>query len=288
MIWLVGNRGMLGREIEELLQERGLPFAGTDREVDITDSGRLRAFARDRSIEWIINCAAYTAVDRAEDEPDAARAINAEGPGKLADVAREKGIKLIHISTDYVYDGTKASPYTEDDDTGPLSVYGKSKLEGEHFIRDVLAGYYILRTAWLFGRYGGNFVHTMLHLFNEKDIVEVVADQRGSPTYSFDLAETVLRIVEQDSDRFGIYHYTNRGDTSWFGFANEIYRISRRRGIISRDVRIMPVTSDAFPRRAARPQNSVLSKAKIEETFGLKIPLWQDALERFLDRLAKR
>jgi len=204
MIWLIGNKGMLGTEVESLLIKYRLPYVATDREIDITDCRALRQFSEDKQLYWIINCAAYTAVDKAENEPDLAFKLNADGPLNIARIAGEKQAKLIHISTDYVFDGTKEGAYVEKDSPNPISVYGGSKYEGEKNIQKSLNEYFILRSAWLYGKHGNNFVHTMLRFFREKVEIRVVGDQWGSPTYAPDLAEAILGIVMMNSEAYGI------------------------------------------------------------------------------------
>jgi dTDP-4-dehydrorhamnose reductase len=286
MVWLVGNRGMLGTEIEAILVKRGFEYLASDREVDITDFKALNDFIEDKSIDWIVNCAAYTDVDKAEDDPDTAYAVNAQGPQNLAKIAGERRIKFIHLSTDYVFDGNKREEYLETDEPNPLSVYGKGKLKGEEYIRGLISEYYIIRVAWLFGKHGENFVYTMLQLFNDRDLVRVVSDQFGSPTYCYDLAELIVKIIQDDEKKYGVYHFTNRGVTSWYMFAKEIYRLSREYKLTESDVNIVPVGTNNYPTRAERPINSSMSKEKIERAFDIEIPSWQYALRRFLHDLA--
>ncbi len=282
MIWLVGNRGMLGTEVEELLRQHDLPYFASDREVDITDPGLLQDFASNKPLSWIINCSAYTAVDQAEDEPELAFRINAEGPRNLAGIARDKEAKLIHISTDYVYDGTKEGRYTETDPPNPLGVYGASKYQGEVHIQNLLKAHFILRTSWLYGKRGNNFVTTMLRLFKERDEVRVVGDQWGSPTYAPDLAAALLEIVRADSDAYGIYHFTNEGTVSWFDFACEIYRLARQEDLLKKEVRLVRIRTEEYPTKARRPRNSPMSKSKIRRTFQIAIRPWQAGLGDFL------
>ena len=227
MIWLVGNKGMLGREVESLPQNKELPYIASDQEIDITNLDELRIFSADKPISWIINCAAYTAVDKAEDEPvpDLAFKINAAGPHNIAEIANNKGAKLIHLSTDYVFDGTKTGAYVETDPPHPLGVYAQSKYQGEVNFAETLSEYFIIRTAWLYGKQGNNFVTTMLRLFKERDEVSVVGDQWGSPTYAPDLAAVILKIISLNSDAYGIYNFTNEGKITWYDFAQEIHRI---------------------------------------------------------------
>ncbi len=287
MIWLIGNRGMLGSEVEALLRETGREYSLSDKEVDITSPEALSNFARDKRISWIINCSAYTAVDRAEDEPESAFGINSRGVGNIARIANEKRARLIHISTDYVFDGEQNEPYTEDDSTRPTSVYGKSKLMGEEEILKAVSDHFIIRTAWLYGKSGPNFVHTMLRLFNERDEVRVVNDQRGSPTFAVDLARAIIKIVGDDSHKYGIYHYTNEGIISWYDFACEIYRLVREYALTKRDVKIIPITTGEYPTRAIRPKDSSLSKEKIQRELGVECRNWKEALEEFLKEFSR-
>jgi len=287
MIWLIGNRGMLGSDVEELLSYGNMDFIVTDIDVDITDYRALNSFASERKIDWIINCAAYTAVDRAEDEPEKAFMVNADGPKNIAKIAFDKGAKLIHISTDYVFDGKKDATYTEDDVPDPLCVYGKSKLAGERNIQSLTDTYFIVRTEWLYGKNGNNFVHTMLKLFDERDTVSVVEDQWGSPTYSKDLANAIFRIVKKESVGYGIYHFTNEGKTNWYGFAKEIYERARERGLLNRECSLVPIKTQEYPTKAVRPKNSCLSKDKIKTVFELEIRDWKNALMDFIDEIQK-
>ncbi|MDP2791000.1 MAG: dTDP-4-dehydrorhamnose reductase, partial [Rectinemataceae bacterium] len=241
MIWLIGNKGMLGTELSECFVWNGMEFFGTDRECDIVDPVALHAACAGKNVRWIINCAAYTAVDKAEDEPELARRINAAGPGNIAAVAKEIGAKLIHISTDYVFDGAGTKPYEEDDPVGPTGMYGQTKVEGEVLVRTACPEHFILRTAWLYGMYGNNFVQTMLKLLESKDSIGVVADQRGSPTWARDLSEAIAAIVMRDSTEYGTYHFTDEGDISWHDFALEIQRLGLRYGILSHAIPVKPL-----------------------------------------------
>lgn len=286
MIWLIGNRGMLGSDVEMLLKRRSVSYVATDAEVDITDPAALRDFAAGRGVTRIINCSAYTAVDRAEDDPDRAMAINADGVMNIARVAVGCGAVLTHVSTDYVFDGEKNGAYLEDDPTGPAGAYGRSKLEGERNIASAANEYYIVRTAWLYGTQGNNFVRTMLRLFSERDEVRVVADQWGSPTFTRDLAAALVTITGGALARYGIYHYTNEGRTSWFEFAKEIYALGRRHGIVRRDVAIVPIPTSGYPTKAKRPMNSYLSKDKIKREPGIECRGWKEALEECIREMA--
>lgn len=282
MIWLIGNKGMLGSEVEPLLGESGRECVVSDKEVDITDYNQLRDFAGEKTISWIVNCSAYTAVDRAEDEPEAARAVNSRGVQNIARLASEKKARLIHISTDYVFDGTKDGAYTEEDSPNPRGVYGSSKLEGEKSIQGALEEYFILRTAWLYGENGPNFVNTMLHLFGGRNEVRVVDDQWGSPTFAIDLAGAIVRIIEKRADRYGIFHFTNEGRTNWYEFAKEIHQLARERGIVQKEVNIVPIPTEQYPTRAVRPRNSLLSKEKIKRELGVECREWKIALEEYI------
>jgi dTDP-4-dehydrorhamnose reductase len=286
MIWIIGT-GMLGTELLHLCDAKNLAYIHTDREIDITDKDVLLSFAEEKHhekpITSIINCAAYTNVNKAEDDADICYRINAEGARNVSLAAEKTNADLIHISTDYVFRGTSAVPYQESDETDPITIYGKSKRDGERYIKH--PGSYIIRTAWLYGKYGNNFVKTMIQLMNERDSVSVVNDQQGSPTWAFDLAQTILKILERSkNDRvpYGMYHYTNEGSITWYSFAKEIYQIARELGIVNRDCKIRPCTTAEYPTRAVRPQYSVLDKSKIKKALGEPIPQWDLSLKEFL------
>jgi len=294
LIWLIGNKGMLGTELSLLLEKSSLPFVGTDREVDITDTTALKKFAENQSINWIINCAAYTAVDKAEDDVENCRRLNTQGAGSIAVCAKSIGARLIHISTDYVFDGKgiKADgadiprPYREDDATVPIGVYGLTKRDGEIAVLENNPHSYIIRTAWLYGEYGNNFVHTMLRLMNERDEVKVVNDQRGSPTWTVDLARTVIAFIKTEMSGkdvpYGIYNYTNDGEITWFDFAKEIFKQGREQRLITKDCGVKPCTSSEYPAKVKRPAYSVLDKSKIKTTLGIEAPAWEKSLKEFL------
>jgi len=292
MIWLVGNRGMLGTELARLFESLAIPFVGTDRELSILDMAALRAFAHGKGLSWIINCAAYTAVDKAEDEVELCTALNVQGPENLARLAREIGARILHISTDYVFSGTPIldqgvpRPYREDDPTGPTGVYGKTKREGEERVLSLSQDNIILRTAWLYGQHGNNFVFTMLRLMKERERIGVVADQRGSPTWAYDLSQAILMLINLKTEKplSGIYHYTNGGETTWYDFAREIFRLGSEQGLLDRDCEISPLTTDQYPTKARRPAYSVLSKEKMK-ALGVAVPHWQDSLTTFMKQL---
>ncbi len=289
MIWLVGNKGMLGTEVAEVLTASGLAWVGSDRETDIRDPQALQSWlsaadgAEGQPIDWIINCSAYTAVDKAEDEEDLARGINALGAGNLARLATAIGARLIHISTDYVFRGDGTRPYIETDAADPQGAYGRTKAEGEALVANLCPRNFIVRTAWLYGQHGPNFVDTMLRLMRERDSIGVVADQRGTPTWAADLAHAIARIIQQDMTGFGIYHYTNAGQATWFEFAQEIQRLGREYGLLDHECRIKPLTTAEYPTRARRPAYSVLCKDKIVAA-GVAVPDWKESLRAFLKR----
>lgn len=289
MIWLIGNKGMLGSDVEKLLQAENLTYWASGRDVDITDYKVLEKFSRDKNVEWLINCSAYTRVDEAEIEKEEAFRINQGGVRNMVLLCLKKQARLIHISTDYVFDGVRSNRefYIEEDEPNPLNVYGKSKLAGEQEIQKFLESYFIIRTAWLYGKNGPNYVKTMLRLFNEKGLIEVVNDQCGSPTYSKDLAQVIIDIVKKKSNYFGIYHYTNEGQTSWFNFAREIYIKAKKLGLLDKEkeVKFIPVSTENYLTLAKRPKNTILCKDKIKQTFNLEIRTWSEALEEFLHNL---
>lgn len=241
--------------------------------LDITDPEAVAAAVRENSIDVIVNCAAYTNVNKAEEEEDLAYRINALAPGILAKAAKEAGALLIHVSTDYVFDGTGHVPYTEDMPVSPLSAYGRTKQAGEQMIMDSGCRYMIFRTAWLYSTFGGNFVQTIYDKTASQPTVNVVSDQIGTPTYAQDLADLLAAIIEEDKlDRTGIYHFTDEGVCSWYDFAKEICDIS---GHLC-DVR--PCRTSDYPSKTKRPHYSVLDKTKVKETFSMEIPHWKDSL----------
>ena len=308
MIWLIGCKGMLGSEVARQLDEKKLPWVGTDKDVDITDPQALFDFTNkietaayfpsdlkreDRKIKWIINCAAYTNVDKAEKEPELAEKLNSTGPLNIARTARAIGAKLIHISTDYVFNGKDNIPYTEDMPKDPLGVYGKTKAAGEENIMKEMNTYYIIRTAWLYGANGKNFVYTISNAMNNHDSVRVVNDQYGTPTYTPDLASVIIRFIDKNDNAkaffgknsapaYGIYNYTNAGKTSWYDFACEIYRLGRKTGRISSDCKIEACSTEEYGAAVERPAYSVLNKDKISKALKLKIPDWENSLEKFI------
>lgn len=281
MIWLVGSRGMLGTEVRDLLQARGHPFLASDAEVDITRADAPAAFLASHRLghlDWIVNCAAYTAVDAAEDEPAKAFAVNETGVRNLCAAARQTGAALLHVSTDYVFDGGKEGAYVEEDTPNPLGVYGESKLRGERAITGSLERYVILRTAWLYGRHGKNFVDTMLRLFRERGGAGVVDDQWGNPTSARDLGRAILAVVERGCPPSGTFHFTGAGRTSWFGFAEQIRAQAIARGLVEAPVLVRPIATAAYPTRARRPANSTLCGKKFHDTYAFDARDWRESL----------
>lgn len=300
---------MLGSEIALQLKENKIPFIGTDREVDITDINQLEKFVKEvetasyfhsetlnrseRQIKWIINCSAYTNVEKAEEDTELAAKLNEQGPRNIARISRTIGAKLIHISTDYVFNGHGTSPYTENLPKDPLGVYGKTKAAGEDAIQKEMNQYYIIRTAWLYGFDGKNFVYTMTKLMNSHDSIKVVCDQKGTPTCAVDLASVIIKLIEKansakeiigpkSAPSFGIYHYTDAGETNWHEFAEEIYRIGKKTGKITQDCSVNSCTTEEYGAKVERPSYSVLSKEKIMKELKIKIPSWESSLEKFM------
>ncbi|MEN8121491.1 MAG: dTDP-4-dehydrorhamnose reductase [Bacteroidota bacterium] len=284
-VLVTGANGQLGKELEYLLvNEKELFFIGTDIDtLDITEKEKVEVFVKENKINFIVNCAAYTAVDLAEDEPQLAFRINAEAPGKLAAVAKENNIGFITVSTDYVFNGEFFKPIDENEKPNPVSVYGKSKLEGEKIAITINPDTIIVRTAWLYSSFGKNFVKTILKLADSRKELSVIDEQVGSPTYARDLAYSIISILKSirsgAGDVSGIYHYSNEGVCSWYDFAKEIIKLSGKNCIVN------PVSSDNYPTKATRPYYSVLNKTKIKTTFKLKIPYWKDSLNQCLNRL---
>lgn len=281
-ILVTGANGQLGSEIREIATDfPGFRFFFTDiRELDLSDKLKIAGFIDKNQIDYVVNCAAYTVVDKAEDDIETCYLINRNCVKNLAEAASEKA-KIIHISTDYVFDGKGYRPYTETDSTNPQSIYGKSKLEGEQVLMKTCPESIIIRTAWLYSAFGSNFVKTMIKLGREKDSLNVVSDQRGTPTYAADLAKAILSIIlfAEMHQLFpaGIYHYSNEGECSWYDFCLEIHKFA---GINT--CRVNPVDTSGYPTKAARPMYSVLDKTKIKSVFQLEIPEWETSLEKLI------
>jgi len=258
--------------------------------VDLTDTATVGSFIDKISPSLVINAAAYTAVDKAESEPEAAFQLNAEGPGKLAVICDDLGLPLIHISTDYVFDGLANSPYLEDATLQPMSTYGASKAAGEKAVADACPHHIILRTAWIYGLEGNNFVKTMLRLGAERDELGIVTDQRGSPTFADDIADALLTIATKisagENNRFGTYHYTNAGATTWHEFAETIFQHAKSAGLKTPSI-LNAITTADYPTPSRRPPCSVLDCSKIERDFKVARPTWQDALSRAMPGILK-
>lgn len=311
MIWLIGSKGMLGQELARAFDQNKMQWVGTDSDVDITSSEALETFAASHDISagrtgnaaskgkhpekitWVINCAGYTAVDKAEDDEETARKVNATGPLNIARTARHIGAKLIHISTDYVFGGEERTPYDDDARKNPLSVYARTKAEGEDAIQKEMTQYYILRTAWLYGFSGANFVYKMTSLMNGQQELKVVDDQRGTPTSASTLSDIIIKIISSSDNAhtlfgknaaipYGIYNCTDAGEASWFEFAQKIYEYGKKYGRITGSCEISACTSEEFPQKARRPAWSVLDKTKLQSALHVKLPSWESALEKFI------
>ena len=280
-ILITGSNGQLGSEIRELSSNYSYTFFFTDRtNIDITSKDSISSFCQTNNINIIINCAAYTAVDKAESDELNADLVNRKAVKKLALVSSELNIKLIHISTDYVFDGRNFKPYCEEFQTNPQGVYGKTKLDGENEMRDINPkNSIIIRTSWVYSSFGNNFVKTMLKLGRERDELNVIFDQVGTPTYAGDLAEAILKIISSEKIISGIYHFSNEGVCSWYDFTKTIHRIA---GITCN---VKPIESKDFPAKVTRPHYSVLNKAKIKSVYSIEIPYWEDSLEKCIDIL---
>ena len=280
-ILVFGASGQLGQCLAHVVQERNtlnlvfLPEA----QANILDLEGLAALFVEHRPSYCINCAAYTAVDKAEDEVDLARKINRDGVENLARLCGEHGTVLIQISTDFVFAGTGNQPLVETDETAPISVYGLTKLEGEQVIAPLTNRYFILRTSWLYSEFAGNFVKTMLKLGRERDELRVIWDQVGTPTYAIDLASCILTIIETQSQEFGLYHYSNEGLTSWYDFATAVFELS---GTV---VKTVPIRTAEYPTKATRPLYSVMDKTKAKTQLGVVIPHWRESLQTCLGRL---
>jgi dTDP-4-dehydrorhamnose reductase len=283
MIWLIGCNGMLGSDLRGFLTERGIEHVATDAEVDITSRDAIAEFLNGKNPEWIVNCAAYTAVDKAEDEPEKAWLLNAEAVRILAGAARKVGSSVLHISTDYVFAGNEDRELSEDDPVGPSSVYGRTKEAGERYLRELLPEHIIIRTAWLYGKNGRSFVATMLRLMNERKEIKVVDDQHGSPTNTKDLAGAIIAILNAEKKVWGTYHYTGSGKTTWYDFACEIQRIASARGLASSACSIKPIPSSEYPSKARRPNYSTLSMKKITGNFSISPGDWKPRLARYIN-----
>lgn len=289
-ILILGSQGQLGKELTYLFSSQKQEYIALDREqLDLTDLEKVHLTIKQIRPDIIVNCAAYTAVDRAEKEIDLAIAVNQHLPETVAKVAQQINSYLIHISTDYVFDGSNNIPYTEKDPVNPISVYGTSKLAGEMAIAEHCNRYVIIRTAWVYGRYGkGNFVKTMIRLGQEKEELQVVSDQIGSPTWTYDLAQAIANIIDQLSEKIvGIYHYTNSGVCSWYDLAVNTLVEIQKLGLSITVKNIIPITTSEYPTPAKRPHYSVLSCQKITKLLGSPPPHWQASLKLMLQDYIK-
>lgn len=274
-VFVTGVKGQLGHDVVNELERRGMEAVGVDiQEMDITDADSVNQVIGEAAPDAVVHCAAYTAVDAAEDNVEICRKVNADGTQNIANMCKKLDIPMIYISTDYVFDGEGERPWQPEDERHPLNVYGQTKYEGELAVQNTLDKYFIVRIAWVFGVNGKNFIKTMLNLGQTRDHLTVVNDQFGSPTYTYDLARLLVDMVQ--SDKYGIYHATNEGICTWYEFACEIFK---QAGL---NVQVDPVTADQYPAKAKRPSNSRMSKDKLTENGFERLPTWQDALSRYL------
>ncbi|MGQ7869263.1 dTDP-4-dehydrorhamnose reductase [Sunxiuqinia sp. sy24] len=287
-ILVTGAEGQLGSAIKAQAADlKDFQFLFTDiQELDLTNQAAVSLFVDTEEPDYIINCAAYTAVDIAEKEADLARLINTKVPAYLGRMGKKHQAKVIHVSTDYVFDGTSYTPYTENDLVNPESVYGKSKLNGEIALLKEAPSSMVIRTSWLYSSYGKNFLKTMVKLGEERDELRVVSDQVGTPTYAGDLAQVILTIISKTENKLcdwkpGIYHYSNEGVCSWYDFAKAIHELA---GITCY---VHPIATEEYPTPAVRPSYSVLNKSKIKRIFGIQIPYWRDSLKKCIIELKK-
>lgn len=282
-ILVTGKQGQLGQSIQQIVSDYpqcNVTFVGRDA-LDLSNSDSIKAFFARNRFDAIINCAAYTAVDKAESEPELANQINHLAVKQLAEIAKQQDAILIHISTDYVFDGTNHQPYTETDITNPQNVYGQTKLSGEQAIKAINPKGCIIRTSWVYSEYGNNFVKTMLRLGQERESLSIIYDQVGSPTYATDLAHACLALVENPvgEHEIQIFHYSNEGVCSWYDFAQGIFEYAKI------PCNVLPIPTKDYPTPAKRPHYSLLNKAKIKQTYHLKIPYWKDGLKKCLSKL---
>lgn len=274
-ILVTGANGQLGRCLQDVAKD----FPDYDfhfkssKDLDITAEKQINNLFSQEKFDYCINCAAYTAVDKAESDKENAYLVNAQAVKYLAVACQANNTILIHISTDFVFDGTKSTPYTENDLPNPINVYGASKLKGEQYVQQIVKKYFIIRTSWVYSEYGHNFVKTMLRLGGERDEINVVNDQIGSPTYAGDLAEAILKIISHKATDYGIYHYSNKGAISWYDFAKTIFEIK------GMDLKLKPISSETYPTPAKRPTFSVMDKAKIKQILQINIWDWKERLK---------
>lgn len=280
-ILVIGAGGQLGQCLKTVAARRDITDIVFPSETDanILNQEGLQSLLAKEQPAFVINCAAYTAVDKAEDEVELAKAVNETGAANLAIACDANGATLIHVSTDFVFEGNEVKLLVEDDIANPINVYGQTKLDGEKAVIALLKEHFILRTSWLYSEYANNFVKTMLKLGADRDELNIIADQVGTPTYAIDLANAIFDIIDSNSVAYGVYHYSNEGVTSWFDFAKGIFEISETQ------VKVNPIPGSAYPTKATRPAFSVMDKSKIKETFKLTIPYWRDSLVACIDKL---
>ncbi len=299
-ILLAGGSGQVGGQMRTALAALGRVITPGRGELDLASPASIRSMMRTLRPQWVVNPAAYTAVDKAESDADAAFAINCDAPAVLAEEAKTIGAVLIHFSTDYVFDGTKSTPYAETDTTNPLGVYGASKLAGEQAIAATGAAHLIFRTSWVYGATGKNFLLTVLRVAREREEMRIVADQHGAPTWSFDLAAMTAKLMEQVNAQAakesrgvaeivaassGVYHACDAGETTWFGFAEAAVRMAQGRHPQQKFARLVPITTAEYPTPAKRPQYSHLDCTKLAQRFGLTLPAWERSLHAVMDIL---
>ncbi|MDR2915328.1 MAG: dTDP-4-dehydrorhamnose reductase [Tannerella sp.] len=280
-VLVTGANGQLGVALRNISDRfDGFKFYFTDVDtLDICDKLQVNDFIKSHGIGCVVNCAAYTAVDKAEDDEETCMRVNCDAIRNIGEVAASLGTRVVHVSTDYVFDGYATRPYHEDDITNPASVYGRTKLAGERALLSACEDSVIIRTAWLYSETGANFVKTMLRLGAERDVLGVVADQRGTPTYAGDLADVIKAVLTNGNFVPGVYHYTNEGECTWYDFAVKIFELAGMK------CEVNPLTTAEYPTRAKRPAYSILDKSKIKETYGIQIPAWEDSLKKCIKNL---
>ncbi|TCD17328.1 dTDP-4-dehydrorhamnose reductase [Pedobacter psychrodurus] len=282
-ILVIGAGGQLGQCLKVVAERREITeiVFPAEQDANILDEAGLNDLLAREQPAFVINCAAYTAVDKAEDEVDLAKAINETGAAYLASACLVNGATLVHVSTDFVFEGNDVKLLKEEDEAKPINVYGVTKLDGEKAVATTLPAHFIIRTSWLYSEYANNFVKTMLKLGAERDELNIIADQVGTPTYAIDLANAIFDIITSSSTAYGVYHYSNEGVTSWFDFAKAIFDISET------VVKVNPIPGSAYPTKATRPAFSVMDKSKIKNTFNIEIPYWRDSLVECIKQINK-
>ncbi len=282
-ILVTGGKGQLASCIKDCTQnltDFNFIYIDVD-ELDITVKDKVDVFFKSNPLAYCINCAAYTAVDKAESDEVLARKVNVDGAKNLADACKDHHTVFIQISTDFVFDGNQTKAYTEQSGTAPLGVYGLTKLNGELATASALKEHFIFRTSWLYSEHGNNFLKTMLRLGSERDELGVVCDQIGTPTYAGDLAKVIIRVVKEEQNAYGTYHYSNEGVASWYDFAKAIFDLSNT------NVKLLPIKSEAYPTPAKRPAYSVMDKSKIKQVLAMEIPYWRDSLSAMINRVER-